>query len=59
MMGWSQISLTLQRLIDSGSKEALRYRDRRYEARYNQLQCRIQHAELATDATVKRSRFAN
>ncbi len=53
VLGWSQIALYLQRLIDSGSRDSERYRDRRWEARYNQLQCRIQHAELATDATVK------
>ncbi len=44
VLGWSQIALYLQRLIDGGSKESDRYRDRRWEARYNQLQCRIQHA---------------
>ena len=44
VMGWSQISLTLQRLIDSGSKDASQYRARRYEARYNQLQCRLLYA---------------
>jgi hypothetical protein len=53
VLGWSQIALYLQRLIDSGSRDSERYRNRRWEARYNQLQCRIQHAELAADATVK------
>ena len=51
VMGWSQISLTLQRLIDSGSKDASQYRARRYEARYNQLQCRLLYA--AADSTKK------
>jgi len=53
VLGWSQIALYLQRLVDSGSKDADRYRARRWEARYNQLQCRIQHAEMATDAKEK------
>ncbi|MEE3283263.1 MAG: hypothetical protein VX311_01685, partial [Planctomycetota bacterium] len=53
VLGWSQIALYLQRLIDSGSKESDRYRDRRWEARYNQLQCRIQHAGAASDSDQK------
>ena len=53
ILGWSQIALYLQRLIDSGSKDADRYRARRWEARYNQLQCRIEHSEVATDAKGK------
>ncbi|MED5448032.1 MAG: hypothetical protein VYA62_07410 [Planctomycetota bacterium] len=53
VLGWSQIALYLQRLIDGGSKESDRYRDRRWEARYNQLQCRIQHAGAASDSNKK------
>ena len=49
MLGWSKIALYLQRLIDSRSKDADRYRDRRWESRYNQLQCRIQHAAAVVD----------
>ncbi len=53
ILGWSQIALYLQRLIDSGSKDADRYRTRRWEARYNQLQCRIQRAEVASESNEK------
>jgi len=53
ILGWSQIALYLQRLIDSGSKDADRYRARRWEARYNQLQCRVQRAEAASDTKEK------
>ncbi|HAB11242.1 MAG TPA: hypothetical protein DCE47_06095, partial [Planctomycetaceae bacterium] len=49
VLGWSKIALYLQRLIDSRSKDADRYRDRRWESRYNQLQCRIQHAAAVVD----------
>ena len=49
VLGWSKIALYLQRLIDSRSKDADRYRDRRWESRYNQLQCRIQHAAAVAD----------
>ncbi len=50
ILGWSQIALYLQRLIDSRSQDAERYRARRWEARYNQLQCRIEHAQASSGA---------
>ncbi|MBQ17308.1 MAG: hypothetical protein CMJ65_09300 [Planctomycetaceae bacterium] len=59
VLGWSQIALLLQRLIDSGSKDAERYRDRRWEARYNQLQCRLEHAAAVSSESenqLKRAR---